>query len=128
MIWIGTNRGLFTWNKITGKVNSVNLDIRSNITITEIYTGENGNIWFSTLENGMGVYNLKHQASQFYPYNKNKTDAATKFPIKTFCYKSASQFFVAVMDSVPAIFNTESRTYLFIDDSLFMKRQIKLLI
>ena len=119
MIWIGTNRGLFTWNKISEKVNSVNLNIRSNITITKIYTGENGNIWFSTLENGMGVYNLKHQASQFYPYKQNKIDTATKFPVKTFCYKSPNQFFVAVVDSLPTIFNTESRTYLFIDDSVF---------
>ena len=91
---------------------------KTNITITEIYTGENGNIWFSTLEKGMGVYNLKHQTSQFYPYKKIKSDATTKFPIKTFCYKSPDQFFVAVMDSLPAIFNTESRTYLFIDDSV----------
>lgn len=118
LIWIGTNRGLFTYNKQTGKGDAVEPVNKTNITITEIYTGESGSVWFSTLEKGMGVYNLVHQASQFYPYKKNKTDATTKFPIKTFCYKSPHQFFVAVMDSLPAIFNTESRKYLFINDSV----------
>lgn len=115
-VWVGTNHGLYTYNKQTGKVTSID---KTEITITEIYTGENGNIWFSTLEKGMGVYNLKHSSLQFYPYKKNKTIATTKFPIKTFCYKSPNQFLVAVMDSLPAIFNTENRKYLFIDDSVF---------
>jgi len=117
-IWIGTNHGLFTYNKQTSKITSID---KTEITITEIYTGENGNIWFSTLEKGMGVYNLKHSSLQFYAYKKNKTGASTKFSIKTFCYKSPNQFFVAVMDSLPAIFNTESRTYLFFDDSVFRR-------
>jgi hypothetical protein len=115
-VWIGTNHGLFTYNKQTGKITSID---KTENTITEIYTGENGNIWFSTLEKGMGIYNLKHSSLQFYPYKKNKTIVTTKFPIKTFCYKSPHQFLVAVMDSLPAIFNTESRTYLFFDDSVF---------
>ncbi|HEY6977130.1 MAG TPA: histidine kinase, partial [Chitinophagaceae bacterium] len=119
IIWIGTNRGLFTYNAQTGTSSPVQRVNKTNITITEIYTGENGNIWFSTLEKGMGVYNPAHQACQFYPYKKNKTDELTKFPVKTFCYKSPHQFFVAVMDSLPAIFNTENRTYAFVDDSVF---------
>ena len=118
IIWIGTNRGLFTWDKINGKVNPVNLSIDGNITITEIYTGENGHIWFSTMEKGMGVYSPSYKNSQFYPYPKSKVTATTKFPIKTFCYKSPGQFFVAVMDSLPAIFNTQSRNYLFFNDSV----------
>ncbi len=117
IVWVGTNRGLFTYNKQTGESNSFEPVNKTNITITEIYTEENGNVWFSTLEKGMGLYNLKYKTLQFYPYKKSKTTAATTFPIKTFCYKSPGQFFVAVMDSLPAIFNTESRTYLFIDDS-----------
>ncbi len=115
-IWVGTNHGLFTYNKQTGKTHSIH---ENEITVTEIYTGENGNIWFSTLEKGMGVYNLKHNSIEFYPYKKINAGAATKFPIKTFCYKSPNHFLVAVMDSLPAIFNTESRKYLFIDDFVF---------
>src|SRR4029077_9656895 len=38
---------------------------------------------------------------------------------RTFCYKSPQQFFVAIMDSLPAIFNTDARTYAFINDSAF---------
>jgi two-component sensor histidine kinase len=116
LVWIGTDNGLFTYNKQTKRIESIDPVNEVQITITEIYTGESGNIWFSTLEKGMGIYNLAHKAVQFYPYPKNKANADTKYPIKTFCYKSPQQFFVAVMDSLPAIFNTENRTYFFIDE------------
>lgn len=119
IIWIGTNKGLFTYNKQTGQSNPIEVINRTNVTVSEIYTGEEGNIWFSTLEKGMGVYNPPLHTSQFYPYKKIKTDTNTKFPIRTFCYKSPGQFFVAVMDSLPAIFNTVSRKYLFFDDYSF---------
>ena len=121
IVWVGTNLGLFTYNKQTQKINSIDPVNQTGITITEIYTGENGNIWFSTLEKGMGVYNLTHQTTQYYPYPKPNSNSTTKYPIKTFCYKSPNQFFVAVMDSLPAIFNTERKVYLFIDDSSLHK-------
>lgn len=117
IVWIGTNRGLFTYNKETGNSAPVDPVNKSDLTITEIYTGEKGNIWFSTLEKGMGVYNLIYKTSQLYPYRKNLSIPTTQYPIKTFCYKSPNQFFVAIVDSLPAIFNSESRTYLFIDDA-----------
>ncbi len=117
-VWLGTNRGLFSYDKQSGKVNPVAGKDRNDFTITEIYTGEKGNIWFSTLEKGMGVYNLAYQTMQFYPYKKINPGNSATFPIKTFCYKSPGQFFVAVMDSLPAIFNTQSRTYLFFTDSV----------
>ena len=117
-VWIGTNRGLFSYDKQTGKVTAISEKDKNDCTVTEIYTGEQGNVWFSTLEKGMGVYNLTYKMMQFYPYKKIKFDGLTKYPVKTFCYKSPGQFFVAVMDSLPAIFNTQSRAYLFFSDSV----------
>ncbi len=117
-IWLGTNRGLFFYDKLSGKTTAILGKDKNDFTITEIYTGEQGNVWFSTIEKGMGVYNLTYQTMQFYSYKKIKPDGLTKYPIKTFCYKSPGQFFVAVMDSLPAIFNTQSRTYLFFSDSV----------
>jgi anti-sigma regulatory factor (Ser/Thr protein kinase) len=117
IIWVGTNRGLFTFDKQTQKTNSIDPVNKASLTITEIYTGENGNIWFSTLEKGMGVYNLAQKTLQFYSYPKNSSRTDAMYPVKSFCYKSPHQFFVAVTDSLPAIFNTENRTYVFIDDS-----------
>ena len=44
IVWIGTNRGLFTWNKISEKIDTVYLDKKGTTTITEIYTGENRHV------------------------------------------------------------------------------------
>ena len=118
MVWIGTNRGLFTYNKRTGKINSIEQVNRTPVTVTEIYTGEEGNVWFSTMEKGLALYRLQYGTCHFYPYKKRKVDLNTKFPVKTFCYKSPNQFFVAVLDSLPAIFDTQSRNYQFLDDSI----------
>jgi len=82
LIWIGTNKGLFTWNKINGKIDTISLDRNRNTTVTEIYTGENKHVWFSTLEKGMGIYDLDYKTTQFYPYPKNKT-SGKKSQIRT---------------------------------------------
>ena len=124
IIWVGTNRGLYSYNKVTGEskiVEPVNTIARLSFTITHIETDKQSNLWFSTLEKGMGFYYQKKNSIQFYPYPKKNSIAATLYPIKTFCYKSDNAFFVAVMDSLPAIFNTKSGAYVFIDDSSLKK-------
>src|SRR5206468_1247229 len=42
------------------------------------------------------------------------------YPIQTFCIKSTNEIFVAVKDSLTAIFNILDRSYKFIDDSSFV--------
>ena len=121
IVWMGTDSGLFTFHKQTHQTRQIDSAGKPNVTITEIYPDKTGNIWFSTLEKGMGVYNPAYRTSRFYNYPKNNISPGTKYPIKTFCYKSPGQFFVAVMDSLPAIFYTDSRTYAFIDDSSLLE-------
>jgi anti-sigma regulatory factor (Ser/Thr protein kinase) len=119
IIWIGTNHGLYSYNKSTAEskaVVPVNTITNAPFTVTHIETDKQSNLWFSTLENGMGFYYRKKNSIQFYPYPKKNTTAGAVYPIKTFCYKSDNDFFVAVMDSVPAIFNKKSGLYTFIND------------
>jgi len=118
IVWVGTSRGLYYYNKINGECIPAIKDEKTRYTITEINTSENDIIWFSTLEKGMGAYNIISKSLQFFPYQKTNKKAESGFPIKTFCYKSPHQFFVAVMDSFPAIFNTNSGKYIFFADSL----------
>jgi len=122
IIWIGTNKGLFSYHKITGKTSNIlpaGLPGNDPITITHMETRDNGDIWFSTLERGMGLYYYKDKNFKFYPYPRKQKDGSNLYPINTFCIKSSIEFFVAVMDSLPAIFNTQSRIYRYIDDSSF---------
>jgi len=114
--WIGTSSGLFSYDKITGQVKKVS-PAEDKITITAIETFSNGDIWFSTLEKGMGVHHLLTNTNEFFPYPKKQKGIDIFYPIQTFCIKSANDFFVAVKDSLPAIFNTRDRSYKFIDDS-----------
>src|SRR5207249_1152191 len=86
-----------------------------------IETDKQNNLWFSTMEKGMGFYYQKKNSIQFYPYPKKNSTPVTEYPIKTFCCKSNNDFFVAIMDSLPAIFNTKSGAYAFIDDSSLKK-------
>ena len=119
IIWLGTGNGLYNYNKITGEVNKVLMSLGT-ITITHIEILRNGDIWFSTLEKGMGVYHQLTKTNEFFSYLKKNPGLSTLYPIANFCVKSSDDFFVAIKDSVPAIFNFRSKTYKFINDSSFV--------
>ena len=115
IIWIGTNHGLYSYNKSTAEskaVVPVNTITNAPFTVTHIETDKQSNLWFSTLEKGMGFYYRQKNSIQFYPYPKKNSNTSTTYPVKTFCYKSDNDFFVAVMDSLPAIFNKKSGAYM----------------
>ncbi len=116
MLWIGTSKGLYHYNK-TNSVCIPAIKNENSYTVTEINTLEDGKVWFSTLEKGMGAFDIISGRVHFFPYPKTKSTNAG-FPIKTFAPKSADQFFLAVMDSFPAIFNTQSGKYIFFSDSI----------
>ena len=115
-IWIGTNNGLFLFDNATlrGK-NILKIDKNNDpLTITHIEPDSIGNVWFSTLEKGMGLYMNRTASVNFFSDKK-------QYPVNTFCRKSANEFFTAVLDSVPAIFDATTGKYSFIQDSIFSK-------
>jgi len=118
ILWIGTNHGLYKYNKLTdkhSKVLPVNLSAELSFSVTHIEIGGRNDLWFSTLERGMGFYDKEKNSLYFFPYPKKSISAGTLYPIKTFCYKSDNSFFVAIMDSLPAVFSKKSGAYAFID-------------
>ncbi|MGZ5219838.1 MAG: histidine kinase [Chitinophagaceae bacterium] len=119
IIILATTKGLYEFDIITSKVKPLKLDgVYDPFDITHILPQKNGDIWFSTLDKGMGLYNAKTRSFQFFPIpGKHKQNSP--YRINTFCRKSANEFFVAIMDSLPAIFNTDNRQYRFFTDSLF---------
>ena len=119
VIFIGTSQGMFNYTKNTGELNKL-FYTDSTLTITHIETFPNGDAWFSTLEKGMGVYHHLTKTSEFFPYPKKPEGATALYPIQDFCVKTSIDFFVAVKDSTPAIFNTLNRSYKFINDSSFV--------
>jgi two-component sensor histidine kinase len=124
IIWLGTNHELYRYNKATGETKAiipVNTIKHTSFTVTHIETDKQSNLWFSTLEKGMGFYDRQKNSIQFYPYPKKNSNTSTTYPVKTFCYKSDNNFFVAVMDSLPAIFNKKNGVYAFIDDASLKK-------
>jgi hypothetical protein len=118
IIWIGSGKGLLQYNKATGDLATVSAPGIA-LTITHIEPFANGDVWFSTLEKGMGVYHQLNKTFQFFPYPLKITSTDTLFPIQDFCVKSKSEFFVALKDSLPAIFNVTDGSYKFIDDPSF---------
>ncbi len=122
--WVGTNYGLYAYDKFTGQtINKISTGNSATLTVTDIEIREMSLIiWFSTLEKGMGKYSLFNSAPRYFPYKKipgGKENIPN--PILDFCRKSENELFVAAGDSLPAVFNTDNETYSFINDSLFSK-------
>ncbi|MEP7373707.1 MAG: histidine kinase [Chitinophagaceae bacterium] len=118
IVWLGTGNGLFSYNNVNGELKKI-LSNRDSLTVTHIEALPNGDIWFSTLEKGLGVYHQLAGTYEFYPYPKNRQEPGILYPVQDFCVKSPADFFVAIRDSLPAIFNINEKKYKFIDDTAF---------
>lgn len=116
-ILIGTNKGLFEFDKTSGSfVNLLQL-IKEPVTITAVYCGEkSGYIWFSTLEKGLGSYSIFSKTTDFFPY---KLDPLAHSSIQNFTPLNSREFLLGTADSLPAIFDTETAKYEFINDTSF---------
>ena len=119
IVLIATTKGLIEFDltklkltplKITGKYDP--------FTATELMPERNGDIWFGTKEKGIGYYNSSKQSVEFFTYPAKERNKRS-FPIRTLCRKSKDEFFVAVADSLPAIFNKQTRSFRFFTDSVF---------
>ncbi len=123
IIWIGTNKGLFRFNKSNEEKKNIlytHIINGLHLTVTHLEADRGGNIWFSSMEKGMGFYEARTNTFRFFPYHQKDT-YGTHFSIKTFCRKSIDELFVAIRDTLPAIFNTTTGKYTFIQDSIFRK-------
>ena len=117
-IFIGTNNGLFTFEKKTGLYFNLFSNSKSKpVTITDIDIGQQPNyayIWFSTKEMGMGSYSTFSKTINHFPYKNYKAQLS---PIEQICRLSYTELLVAPKDTLPAIFNTERSSYQFISDT-----------
>jgi hypothetical protein len=121
LLLIGTNNGIYAYDKRTGqKRQYFKLVPDEKLTITNLNANKSGAvIWFSTLEKGMGRFNTLTNDIRFFMYPKLTQGVNMTYPIRTFSIKSKNEYFVAIADSLPAIFNTETGKYTFIEDTLF---------
>jgi len=116
-IYIGTNQGIYFFDKRTGRSFDVFKNKDKNVTVTSISPSRASfDLWFSTAEYGLGRYDLFSKGVRYYPYNKSGPS-----PVSTLTRISSHEFLVAATDSLPAIFSTEFGRYDFISDTAFGK-------
>ena len=115
-IWIGTSGGLFHYNINQRTLSRASNHVKDLVTITGLSTIDRDNIWFSTLEKGMGKYNINSKTIQYFPYTTGNTEF--RFPVRAFCFKSPHEFFVLLSDYYPVIFNNKKYSYSFTSDSV----------
>ena len=114
-ILLATSNGLARLNKQTRLINYLGKNWDPKITVTKVLSDLNGNIWFGTIGQGMGLYNPKLNEYLFYTGNSKQLS------VNSFCRKSANEFFIAVADSLPAIFNTDDNSFTFLTDTIFKR-------
>ena len=114
-VLLASSTGLLRLNKSTGAIELLGDKWEKKIITTGLIQEKNGNTWFSTLDNGMGYYNAVGNTYSFY---NGKGKGLT---INSFCKRSDNEFFIAVADSLPALFNTRDHSFSFITDTLFKR-------
>lgn len=116
-ILLGTSTGLLRLNKRSGKTERLGEKWSKSSVITGLIPASNGNIWYSTLDSGMAMYDAATKKYFFFNEKNRKT------PVNSFCQKSETEFFVSVADSLPAIFNTEDNQFSFLTDTIFNRSE-----
>lgn len=112
-ILLATSKGLLRLNKQTQEVSFLGKNWDSRINVTNIISDPNGNVWFGTKDWGMGRYDAKINEYFFYKGNSKQLS------VSSFCRKSDNEFFVAIADSLPAIFNLSNNSFTFLEDTIF---------
>jgi anti-sigma regulatory factor (Ser/Thr protein kinase) len=110
---IATTTGLMRYKKNSAIVETLGGKWEGKIICTDLFQEKDGDIWFSTLQHGIGFYDAALQQYSFYGNNEKI------FSINTLCKKSAHEFVVAITDSLPAVFNTIDHGFTFINDTIF---------
>lgn len=130
ILWLACyGSGIFNFNKKTNLLskkfichNSTDSVWQDN-NITRLEQINDTTIWFSTWSCGMGVYNTK--TGVYKMYRRNKNYEANVYPngyvIEFFSRVSEKEFYVAPRDTIPAVFNTDSKVFNFIDDEELKK-------
>ena len=71
-IYVGTNHGIYQFDKRTGLFFHL-VEIQNNTTVTCIVAPEMySELWFGTLEKGLGSYNRFSRTVMYHPYQENK--------------------------------------------------------
>ena len=112
-VLIATTTGLMRYKKNSAIVETLGGKWEGKIICTDLFQEKDGDIWFSTLQHGIGFYDAALQQFSFYGNNEKI------FSINTLCKKSAYEFVVAITDSLPAVFNTIDHGFTFINDTIF---------
>ena len=99
-----------------------------NTKVTMLDAGKDGTIWYSTWGNGMGEYNSKTglyiiypAESAFFGIENGIRQLFFGGTISSFCKKSDTEYYVSRRDTLPAIFNTATKKYTYINDEILDK-------
>ncbi len=99
-----------------------------NTTVTMLDSGKDGTIWYSTWGNGMGEYNTKTGSYKvyaaegaFFGIENGIRQLFFGGIIPFFCKKSDTEYYVARRDTLPAVFNTVTKKYTYINDVMLDK-------
>ncbi|HJS53229.1 MAG TPA: two-component regulator propeller domain-containing protein, partial [Chitinophagaceae bacterium] len=126
-IWIGAYDGIYSCDregenlkrefKVPTRVKETEGLPSSFCRIQKVDLPGNDTIWFSTWDNGMGYCDIKTGNTELFPQNKNEINPrARRLVIESFCPKSGHEYYVALRNYLPAIFNTHTRQYSFLND------------
>ncbi len=114
-VLLASSTGLLRLHKNDASIDLLGDRWDKKIIVSGIIQEKNGNIWLSTLNNGIAYYDAALNKYSFY------NDGGKPLAINSFCRKSDKEFFVAVADSLPAFFNTGDHSFSFMNDTLFRR-------
>ncbi|MEP7232534.1 MAG: histidine kinase [Ginsengibacter sp.] len=118
LLWLGTENGIYSFNKTTKKVKRnfrcINTSDSSiaDLQVTNMDMINSDTIWFTVPAKGVGCYEIKRGVYTMYPYiNKGEGQKIAGIDIVGIQKRNKDDYFIATKNSLPGVFNTITHEY-----------------
>jgi hypothetical protein len=120
LLWLGTDNGIYSFNKLTGQMqrNFHSTDPSDSSVLDLVIFRIEGpvadTIWFTAAGRGVGCYAIRTGQYTMFPYRINSS-AKDFIPLDLLFFQSRGrhEYYVGPFQSLPGIFNTQTRQYVF---------------
>lgn len=120
-LWLGTNFGLYSFNKTTEVVtwHPANGQVGGNGAVRGIYKQDTDHIWLTTLSSGLVKHNLRKDSWEYFVPNQKMWDEQNfSFNyIHDFEKKSENEFWISSAENGSGLFNMDTKEFQFFKKS-----------
>ncbi|MEP7373700.1 MAG: histidine kinase [Chitinophagaceae bacterium] len=119
ILWLATNNGIYSFNKKNYQLKrnfrcgNIKDTMPGDIDIARLDVKSEDTIWFTSVERGIGCYDIKTGKYTIYPFPRKKDKADDRIVLTILQALNAKEYLLELENHTPCIFNMVTHQYIF---------------